>query len=99
MSKAYWVVRVSVRDPERYPDYLQAATPAFEKFGASFVVRGGPYEAMEGIARDRDPNASPVDLVVQPDDSDLWARGAAAVAIQHFVLSDGDVGQGAYEPR
>jgi predicted NBD/HSP70 family sugar kinase len=59
----------------------------------------GLESVLEGIARDRDPNASPVDLVVQPDDSDLWARGAAAVAIQHFVLSDGDVGQGAYEPR
>ena len=53
MSKAYWVVRVSVRDAERYPEYLQAATPAFQKFGANFIVRGGPYEAMEGVARER----------------------------------------------
>lgn len=53
MCKAYWVVRVSVRDAERYPDYLQAATPAFEKFGARFIVRGGPCEAMEGVARER----------------------------------------------
>ena len=41
----------------------------------------------EGVQRDRDPNADPVDLVIQPYDSDLWARGAASVAIQHFVLS------------
>jgi predicted NBD/HSP70 family sugar kinase len=47
----------------------------------------GRRAVMEGIARDRDPNASPVDLVIQPYDSDLWARGAASVAIQHFVLS------------
>ena len=44
----------------------------------------------EGIARDREPNASVVDLVVQPYDSDLWARGAAAVAIQQFVMSEGN---------
>jgi uncharacterized protein (DUF1330 family) len=53
MSKAYWIVRVSVRDAERYPDYLAAARPAFEKFGARFVVRGGAFETMEGSARDR----------------------------------------------
>lgn len=53
MPKAYWIVRVSVRDAERYPDYLAAARPAFEKFGACFVVRGGAFETMEGSARDR----------------------------------------------
>lgn len=39
-----------------------------------------------GLERDRDPAASPVDVVVQPYDRDLWARGAAAIAIQHHVL-------------
>lgn len=53
MSKAYWIVRVSVRDEAHYPDYLAAAKPAFEKFGARFIVRGGAFEAMEGSARDR----------------------------------------------
>ena len=53
MSKAYWIVRVSVRDEARYPEYLAAAKPAFEKFGARFIVRGGAYEVMEGTARDR----------------------------------------------
>jgi uncharacterized protein (DUF1330 family)/uncharacterized protein YjiS (DUF1127 family) len=53
MSKAYWIVRVSVRDEARYPEYLAAAKPAFEKFGARFIVRGGAFEAMEGSARDR----------------------------------------------
>jgi uncharacterized protein (DUF1330 family)/uncharacterized protein YjiS (DUF1127 family) len=53
MSKAYWIVRVSVRDEAHYPEYLAAAKPAFEKFGARFIVRGGAFEAMEGSARDR----------------------------------------------
>jgi uncharacterized protein (DUF1330 family)/uncharacterized protein YjiS (DUF1127 family) len=53
MSKAYWIVRVSVRDEKHYPDYLAAARPAFEKFGAKFIVRGGAFETMEGSARDR----------------------------------------------
>lgn len=53
MPKAYWIVRVSVHDQEHYPDYLAAARPAFEKFGANFLVRGGAYDVMEGEARDR----------------------------------------------
>jgi uncharacterized protein (DUF1330 family) len=53
MPKGYWIVRVSVRDEARYPDYLAAARPAFEKFGAVFLVRGGAFQAMEGHARER----------------------------------------------
>jgi uncharacterized protein (DUF1330 family) len=53
MTKAYWIVRVSVRDEQRYPEYLAAAGPAFKQFGANFIVRGGAFEAMEGNARDR----------------------------------------------
>ncbi len=46
-------MRVSVRDPASYPDYLAAAKPAFEKFGAEFLVRGGDFDAPEGEARER----------------------------------------------
>lgn len=53
MQKAYWVVRVSVEDDSRYPEYLDAARPAFEKYQARFLVRGGEYKAKEGAARDR----------------------------------------------
>lgn len=53
MAKAYWIVRVSVRNIEEYPRYLTAARPAFEKFGARFLVRGGAYECMEGSSRER----------------------------------------------
>lgn len=53
MSKGYWIVRVTVKSAEKYPAYLAAAKPAFEKFGAKFLVRGGQFEAMEGVARER----------------------------------------------
>ena len=53
MPKGYWIVRVSVRDSENYPRYLEAARAAFEKFGARFVVRGGAWQCMEGTARER----------------------------------------------
>jgi uncharacterized protein (DUF1330 family) len=53
MPKAYWIVRVSVRHPGEYPAYLAAARPAFEKYGARFIVRGGTHECMEGSCRPR----------------------------------------------
>ena len=53
MPKGYWIARVDVRDPERYKDYVATAKPAFEKFGANFLARGGPCEGMEGTARAR----------------------------------------------
>lgn len=53
MPKGYWIVRVSVRNAENYPDYLKAAKPAFEAFGAKFLVRGGAFDIKEGQARDR----------------------------------------------
>jgi len=53
MPKAYWIAHVDVRDPKRYKDYLAAARPAFEKYGARFLARGGAYEAVEGRGRGR----------------------------------------------
>lgn len=61
MPKAYWIVRVSVRNAERFPEYLSAARPAYEKFGARFLVRGGRFDAMEGSSRERN-------VVVEFDD-------------------------------
>ena len=53
MPKGYWIARVDVRDAERYKDYVAAAKPAFEKYGAVFLARGGAFEALEGKARAR----------------------------------------------
>jgi len=53
MAKGYWIARVDVREPERYKDYVAAAKPAFEKYGAVFLARGGRYERLEGHVRAR----------------------------------------------
>lgn len=53
MAKGYWIARVDIRDPERYKDYVTAATPAFEKYGATFLARGGQFHRLEGAARTR----------------------------------------------
>ena len=53
MAKGYWIARVDVRDAERYKDYVSAAKPAFERYGAVFLARGGPAEKLEGNIRAR----------------------------------------------
>jgi uncharacterized protein (DUF1330 family) len=53
MPKGYWVVRMDVRDPEKYKDYAAANAVAFKKYGARFLVRGGKFETLEGSSRAR----------------------------------------------
>ena len=53
MMKGYWIARVTVTDPERYPDYIKATAAPFEKYGARFLVRGGEFTALEGESRER----------------------------------------------
>jgi uncharacterized protein (DUF1330 family) len=53
MPKGYWIARVDVRDPEGYKDYVATAKPAFERFGAKFLARGGAHEKVEGPGRGR----------------------------------------------
>ncbi|MGX1499293.1 uncharacterized protein (DUF1330 family) [Labrenzia sp. MBR-25] len=53
MSKGYWIARVDVRDADGYPEYVETAKPAFERFGANFLARGGKTNAIEGTGRAR----------------------------------------------
>ena len=53
MAKGYWIARVDVRDAERYKDYVATAKPAFERYGANFLARGGAVTQLEGTARAR----------------------------------------------
>ncbi|MES5044995.1 DUF1330 domain-containing protein [Rhizobium nepotum] len=53
MAKGYWIAQVDVRDNERYKDYVTTAKPAFERFGANFLARGGLVTELEGKARGR----------------------------------------------
>lgn len=53
MAKGYWIARVDVHDEEGYKPYSLANPAIFAKFGARFIVRGGPFEAPEGTARSR----------------------------------------------
>ncbi len=53
--KGYWIARIDAQDgsEEHYQDYINTAKPAFEKYGAKFIVRGGNSIAVEGQGRKR----------------------------------------------
>ena len=53
MPKGYWIVHVTVTDPDRYARYLAEDAKAFAKFSAKPLVRGGRHEAPEGDAHSR----------------------------------------------
>jgi uncharacterized protein (DUF1330 family) len=53
MAKGYWIAQVDVRDSERYKEYVSTAKPAFERFGANFLARGGSVTELEDTARAR----------------------------------------------
>lgn len=53
MAKGYWIARMDVNDAERYKDYISGAAPAFKKYNAKFLVRGGDVNELEGVARKR----------------------------------------------
>jgi uncharacterized protein (DUF1330 family) len=89
MAKGYWVVRMDVKDPERYKDYVAANAAAFKKYGAKFIVRGGPFENPEGTSRSRNVV---IEFPSQQAALDCWnsPEYKHALAIR-APISEGDV--------
>ena len=48
MPRGYWIAHVEVTDPDQYVHYVEGARAAFEKYGATFLARGGQNEEVEG---------------------------------------------------
>jgi len=42
------IANVTVRDPQRYPDYVRQVPATLEPYGGRFLVRGGAVEVVEG---------------------------------------------------
>ena len=45
---AYIIAEIEVTDPETYKEYLAQVGPIVEKYGGSFIVRGGRTALLEG---------------------------------------------------
>lgn len=52
-AKGYWIAHGDVRDVEQYQAYVRANAAPFKEYGARFLVRGGPFEVIEGSSRSR----------------------------------------------
>jgi len=48
VSKGYWMVSVTISDPQTYGRYIEENAVAFAKYGAKFLVRGGRHQSPEG---------------------------------------------------
>jgi uncharacterized protein (DUF1330 family) len=53
MPKGYWIARIDVLNAEGYRAYVAANAEALGKYGGRFLVRGGPFAAVEGESRAR----------------------------------------------
>jgi len=53
MPKGYWLVHVTVNNPDEYAEYVRLDTPVVESFGGKFLVRGGRNDTPESAQKDR----------------------------------------------
>ena len=93
-KKGYWMAMVDITDPEGYPQYIAANKPAFDKYGARFIVRGGESEVFEGPAASRlaiiefDSYRTALDCYHSPEyQAALKLRKQFSVA--HFAIVEG----------
>ncbi len=53
MAKGYWIAHVTVTNDDAYAEYRRLNAVAFQKYGATFLVRGGAAEPGDGLLRPR----------------------------------------------
>ena len=63
MPKGYWIAHLTITNPEMQQKYVAAGRKAFDRYGAKYIVRGGPVppgfpntsrcEVMQGEFKDR----------------------------------------------
>ena len=53
MSKAYWVVRANINNPEEYSKYVQLVTDIIDKHNGHFLIRGGNQVEFEESGYER----------------------------------------------
>ena len=53
MGKGYWVVNMTVTDPEAYKEYQAFVRPFMAAHSGTFLVRGGTAEIVEGKSEPR----------------------------------------------
>jgi uncharacterized protein (DUF1330 family) len=64
---AYIILDIEVKDPVRYAEYKELASPTVAQYGGKYIVRGGKAENLEG-------DWSPARIVVLQFDTVEQAR-------------------------
>jgi len=96
MPKGYWIGRLDVIEPEGYRAYGVALQEVLRKYGAKFLVRAGPFEAVEGKARARnivlefEDHATALACYRSPEYAKAKALRAGAVDIDIIVIEGHD---------
>ena len=45
---AYMITEIEITDPERYEEYRKLVPSSLEKYGGTFIARGGATQTLEG---------------------------------------------------
>ena len=53
MKKGYWIVRVDIKDQDKFMSYVNENPHALNKYQAKYLVRAGQFEVLEGNSRSR----------------------------------------------
>lgn len=69
MNKGYWILRIDVSDLDQFKKYSEAAAIALKKYNATFMVRAGKSECVEGEARLRN---TVIEFPSYQDALDCW---------------------------
>lgn len=103
MAKGYWIARVDVHDHEVYKNYIAFNQIAFAKFGGRYLVRGTPFDAIEGTSRSRNVVVEfpSLELARASYNSPGYQQGLAfrkASAVADVIIIEGYDGQQPGEP-
>lgn len=95
MAKGYWVVHITVTEPESYPEYVAKASVAIEKFGGRFLTRGGQAQLREGEVRARNVviEFESYERAIECYESDDYAPALALR--QQYAMTDLIIAEGA----
>ena len=53
MKKGYWIVRVDIKDQDKFISYVNENPNALKKYQARYLARAGQFEVPEGSTRSR----------------------------------------------
>ena len=103
MAKGYWIARVDVHDPETYKNYIAFNQIAFAKFGGRYLVRGTPFDDIEGTSRSRNVvvEFSSLEVARTCYNSPEYQQGLSfrkASAVADVIIIEGYDGQQPGEP-